>query len=229
MSTSIIPQLVIKDLLITRKIILIFCAINILFIAIVGVLFGRVPNWAFVNLAFVLLVAPLFTCGMVLVFRTIVMEKVKATQPFIMSLPVTVKEFTAAKLWVNLPIFCALWVLSCGVTFYFAFWLGVFPYGTLPFVTMIFLGALLAYICILSASLIFQSHGITIISILLFELATSAYLWILVYLKPIANHIYGPVSVWNSTAITVIASQIFAAIFVILMTIYIQNKKRDFI
>lgn len=229
MSTSIIAQLVKKDLLIMRKMILIFAFINLLAIAIVSILFGRVPNWAFINLAFVLLVAPAFTCGMVILFRTIVFEKVKSTQPFIMSLPVTVKEFTQAKLLVNIPVVFVLWLLASGVAFYFSFVRGAFPYGTLPFVTMIFLGALLAYICILSTGLLFQSHGITIISILIFELATSVYLWVVVYLDPIANHIYGPVSVWNSTAITVVIAQVLTAIIVIFMTIYIQNKKRDFI
>lgn len=38
-----------------------------------------------------------------------------------------------------------------------------------------------------------------------------------------------PDSVWNSTAITIVATQILVAIFVIALTLHIQNKKRDFI
>jgi len=229
MSTSIIPQLVRKDCLIMRKTILSFCLVSLAAIVITSLLFGSIPNWAFVNLAFMLLIAPVAACGIVLIMRSIVMEKVKSTQSFIMSLPVTVREFTMAKLLVNLPIFSVFWLLVSGVAFYFAFGLGVFPYGAIPFVTIIFLGIFVAYICILSASLLFQSHGITILSILIFELGTSAYLWIVVYLDPIANYIYGPVSVWNSTAITLITIQVLVAISMLLMTLHIQNKKRDFI
>lgn len=229
MKTSIVPQLVKKDLLIMRKTILSFCLVSIAAIVITGLLFERIPNWAFVNLAFMLLIAPAAACGIVLVMRSIVMEKVKSTQSFIMSLPVTVKEFTLAKVLVNLPVFTGFWLVVSTVTFYFAFGLGVFPYGAIPFVSMILLGVFVAYICILSTSLLFQSHGITILSILFFELSTSAYLWVVVYLDPIANYIYGQASVWNSTAIGIIAIQILIAIVMLLMTLYIQNKKRDFI
>ena len=229
MSNSIVRQLVKKDFLIMRKTILIFCVINIAAIAIVSLLLGKVPNWAFINLAFTLFVASSMTCGIMMLFKTIVMEKVKSTQPFIMSLPLTVKEFTVAKLLVNLPITSAFWLITSLAAFYFAFGLGVFPYGTIPFLTMIFLGVFLAYICILSTSLLFQSHGITILAILFFELTTSAYLWVVAYLQPISTYVYGPVSVWNSTAITVVTTQVLAAISVILLTLYIQNNKRDFI
>jgi hypothetical protein len=48
-----------------------------------------------------LLVAPVGTLGVVLAMQRNVFEKTKATQPFIMSLPVTVRDFTLAKLLVN--------------------------------------------------------------------------------------------------------------------------------
>ena len=166
---------------------------------------------------------------MVILLRTIVIEKVKSTQSFIMSLPVTVKEFTVAKLLANLPIFTAFWLLAGGVSFYFVFGLGVLPYGTLPFITMIFLGIFVAYICILSTSLLFQSQGLTICAILFFEIGTSGYLWTIVYLDPIHNHVYDQVSVWNSTAITVVTTQVLVAVCILFVTLYIQNKKRDFI
>lgn len=229
MSNSIIPQLVRKDFLIMRKTIMSFCLVSLAAIVITSLLFERIPNWAFVNLAFMLLIAPAAACGIVLLMRSIVMEKVKSTQSFIMSLPLTVKEFTLAKVLVNLPIFTAFWMVVSAVTFYFAFGLGVFPYGAVPFISMILLGVFVAYICILSTSLLFQSHGITILSILFFELGTSAYLWIVVYLDPIANYIYGQTSVWNSTAIGIVVTQVLIALFMLLMTLYIQNKKRDFI
>jgi len=71
--------------------------------------------------------------------------------------------------------------------------------------------------------------AITVLSITIFELGTAAYLWLIAYLDPIANHIYAPNMVWNSTAITIVAAQIFLAVFTLLMTLCIQNKKRDFI
>jgi hypothetical protein len=94
---------------------------------------------------------------------------------------------------------------------------------------MVFLGVFVAYICILSVSLIFQSLSITVLSIMIFEMGTSAYLWIIAFLDPIASYVYGQDMVWNSTAITVVMMQVFVAISVITATLFIQNKKRDFI
>jgi hypothetical protein len=229
MSASIIPQLVKKDFLINRRMILIFCLVSLSSIAILGLLHGLIPDWVLLNVAFTLLLAPAATCGIVLLMKTNVFEKEKSTQSFIMSLPVTVKEFTLAKLLVNLPVFGAIWLLVAGVAFYLSLGLGLFPLGTVPFLTMVLLGVFVAYTGILSVSLLFQSLGITILSILFFQMGTSAYLWIVIFLDPIATNVYGPDIVWNATAIAILAAQIGMAVAMISATLLIQNKKRDFI
>ena len=229
MSASIIPQLVRKDFLMTRKMIFIFCLMTLMSIVIISVLFGRVPTWAFINLGFTLLISPAVTCSILLLMRTIVAEKEKSTQLFIMSLPVTVKEFTIAKLLVNLPVFLVFWLVISAAAFYFVFGLGVFLYGTIPFITMIFLGIFIAYISTLSVSLLSQSIGITILSMCCLELGTPAYLWVIAFLEPISAHIYDAHPVWNSTAIGIVITQIAVAILIPTVTWHIQNKKRDFI
>lgn len=229
MSATIIPQLVRKDLLIMRKAIIIFCLVCLASLVTISLLFGHIPNWVFFNLGFTLLIIPACSCGIFLSMKTIVMEKEKSTQSFIMSLPVTVKEFTQAKLLVNLPVFSILWLLVSGVAFYFCFGLGVFPTGTVPFITMIFVGIFVAYTGILCASLLFQSMAVTILTVMTSELGTAAYLWIVAYLEPIKSHVYGPEMVWNPTAISIVGTQIFVAVSTLLMTWYLQNKKRDFI
>lgn len=229
MSTSIIPQLVRKDFLMMRKTIFIFCFVMLASIAAISLIFGRVPNVVFFNLGITLLVAPAITCAIVLLMKTIVMEKQKSTQLFIMSLPVTVKEFTMAKLLLNLPVFTAFWFVISGVAFYFSFGLGVFPFGTIPFITMIFVGIFVAYAGVLSVALIYQSYGITVIAMLGVELGTPAYLWVIAYMEPINSHVYGKQIVWNSTAIGIVVTQVLAAVGVLLITWRIQNKKSNFI
>jgi len=229
MRATIIPQLVRKDLLITRRAIIIFCLVCLASLITISLLFGHIPNWVFFNLGFTLLIIPACSCGIFLAMKTIVMEKEKSTQSFIMSLPVTVREFTLAKLLVNLPVFGVLWLLISGVAFYFCFGLGVFPYGAVPFITMIFAGIFVAYTGILCASLLFQSMAVTILTVMTTELGTAAYLWIVAYLEPIKSHVYGSEMMWNSTAISIVGAQVLVAAVALLMTWYIQSKKRDFI
>ncbi len=209
--------------------ILIFCVAMLASIAAICMIFGRVPNVVFFNLGITLLIAPSVTCGIVLLMKTIVMEKQKSTQLFIMSLPVTVKEFTLSKLLLNLPVFTVFWLVITCVAFYFSFGRGVFPNGTVPFITMIFLGVFVAYVGVLSVALIYQSYGITVITMLGVELGTPAYLWVIAYLEPINSHVYGQQMVWNSTAIGIVVTQIITAVGVLLVTWRIQNKKSDFI
>jgi hypothetical protein len=229
MSTSIIPQLVKKDFLLMRKMILTFFMISIISIGFLSALFDHLPSWAVLNLAFILLLGSAATCGIVLLMKTNVFEKEKATQPFIMSLPVTVKEFTMAKILINLSVFATFWLIVSSVAFYFSFSRGLFAPGAVPFITMVLLGVFVAYTCILSVSLIFQTLGMTVLSIMVFQFITSAYLWVIVYLEPISNHINGAEIVWNSTAANIVILQIVAAIGIILITFFVQNKKRDFI
>jgi hypothetical protein len=229
MINAIVPQLVRKDLLIWRRLILIFYGISLTCIAVLGVLHGRVPHRVLVNMGFALLITPLGTLGIVLLMQTNVFEKAKSTQPFIMSLPVTVREFTLAKLLVNVPVFGALWLVTLGAAFWFAFGLDLLPLGTLPVVIMIFLGVLVAYAGILGVSLLSQSLGTTIIAIMFFELGTSAYLWAVVFLDPISSHVYGPVPVWNTAAVSIVTVQVFLAVAATVATLVLQNRKRDFI
>ncbi|WP_373990892.1 ABC-2 transporter permease [Duganella sp. BuS-21] len=227
MSTSIIPQLVRKDLRLARGAILTFGLVSLAAMLLVPLLHGHIPDWALINLGFILLVGPAATCGIVLAMKTNVFEREKSTQAFIMSLPVTMREYTHAKLLVNLPVFVVFWLAVSAVAFYLAFGLGLFPPGAAPFITMVFLGVLVAYCCILSASLVFQSLGATVLAILLFELATSAYLWTVAYSEPIARHVYGATATWNATALSIVAVQVVVAVAVIAATVHIQGAKRD--
>ena len=229
MSPSIVPQLVAKDLRLMSRIILAFVLVSIVFMAMLNVLWDHLPFAMLANFGFIALIGPAGTCGIVVLMKTIVFEKEKSTQPFIMSLPITVKEFTRAKLWVNLPVFGLFWATVTAVGFYFAFGHGLFPLGAVPFVTMVFLGGFVAYSCILTVSLLFQSLSITVLCIALFEVATSGYMWGVVYLKPVAQHIWEPVAVWNTPAIAIVAAQVLVAVSVITATLLIQNTKRDFI
>ncbi|MCB1559949.1 MAG: ABC-2 transporter permease [Xanthomonadales bacterium] len=229
MSASIIPQLLKKDFMLTRRMILVFCVLSVAGAVAIALLFGRVPEWVLINIGFLLLMSPAATCGIVLLMTTVVFEKEKATQAFVMSLPVTPRQYALSKLLLNLGVFGVLWLAISAAAFYFAFGRGLFPLGTLPFVIMVLLGAFVAYVGILSVSLWRQSMGLTVLSIALFEMGTSAYLWIVVFLDPVAAHIHGPEAVWNSTAVGIVSAQALVAVGLIAGTLLYQSRRRDFL
>lgn len=229
MSDSIVAQLVRKDLRLWRRLILTFYGVSLAGMAAVPLLHGHIPDFALMNLGFTLMIAPVATLGIVLLMQTNVFEKAKSTQPFIMSLPVTVRQFTLAKLLVNVPVFGVLWLVTTAAAFWFAFGLEVVPPGMMPMMTMIFLGVFVAYTGILSVSLLSQSLGTTILGILFFEVGTSAYLWVVAYLEPIGSHVFGPVAIWNRTAVGIVALQALVAATAVVATLTIQTRRRDFV
>ncbi len=227
MNTAIIARLIIKDFMLWRKVILIFFAVYVACSALVAILHDRIPAHVFLNLGFSLLVTPTATLGIVLLMQTNVFEKAKSTQHFIMSLPVTPTDFTLAKLCVNLPIFTVVWLAMAITGFYFTFGLGMLPPGTVPYMSIVFLGVFLAYVGVLSVSLICQSLGMTVGAILFFDILTPGYLWTILYLKPIGSVIESPVVVWNSTEIGIMAIQIAAAAAAVAGTLVFQGRRRD--
>jgi hypothetical protein len=229
MIRSIVPQLVRKDLLLWRRLIVVFYGVSLACMAAVGMLYGRVPDQVLRNLGFSLLITPLGTLGMVLLMQTNVFEKAKSTQPFILSLPVTIRQFTLAKLIVNIPVFGVLWLITAAATLWFAFGLGLLPLGSLPMVIMMLVGVFVAYIGILCISLLSQSLGTTILGILFVDIATMACLWAIALFEPIRSHVWGPVAVWNGPAIGIVAVQALLAVAGVVVTLSVQTRRRDFV
>lgn len=229
MSAAVISRLVVKDFLLWRRLILVFCGASLACIALLAMLHDRIPHLVFMNLGITLIIGPSGTLGIVLLMQTNVFEKAKSTQPFIMSLPVTVTDFTLAKLLVNIPTFTAAWLVTAGTGFYFAFARGLLPMGAVPFVTMVFVGFFVAYVCILCVSLLCQSLGLTVLAIAFFQLLTPAYLWLVVYLEPVRRVIGGNEVIWNSTSIGVVSLQVLIAFLAVGATLLMQSRKRDFI
>ena len=230
MNDSILPQLVKKDLLLWRRLILVFYGVALGCMALTGLLCALVPNRVvLMNLGFTLLITPTGTLGIALLMQTNVFEKTKSTQPFIMSLPVTVREFTLAKLLVNVSVFGALWLVTTATAFSYALGLELLPWGAIPMMTMVFLSIFVAYTGILGVSLLSQSLGVTILSIAFFEIGTHIYVWAIGLLEPIGSHVFGPVAVWNGTAIAVVTAQALLAVAAIVATLMIQTRRRDFV
>lgn len=230
MTHSMVGILVKKDLLIYRQPIMVYLGLSLLATGVVGLLVGRVPHWVLVNLGFTLLILPMGICGMHVLIHTTVHEKLQSVQPFIMSLPVTVREFTWAKLLVNVPVYTLLWLIASAGCLWFAFGAGLFPGGMLPFVAMVLVGIYLAYVCILSVSLLFQSLGASIFSSMFFQVATAAYLIAIANaVDAVGNYLSAPSPNWNSTSIGIIAGQVLLSAAILLATLALQLRKRDFI
>ena len=195
MSASIIPQLVKKDLHIMKSILYWWVG------GVAAVAATVVAGSGFFLFGMILFVLCMAGAGVHAVMQTVVEERREQTLPFIMSLPITVREYTTAKLIANLAIFGSVWLtLSCASFVVFIGPEGM-PNGAFPFVTIVLVGIFLAYTAMLSTSLISESIGSSIASTVWANIGTQLFLWWVASLHGIRSVVGGNVAVWNGTGL----------------------------
>lgn len=225
MSNSIVKQLIVKDLQIMKVPCAFWFALGIVAVAVA--ILGD-PSGGIVTI--ILFVTAMAGAGIHSVMQTVVEERTQQTLAFIMSLPVDVRGYTSAKLAANLCIFLAVW-LPLSVICYVVAFLGDdgMPDGTIPFVTILLVAIFLGYVAILSTSLVTESIGMSIFAIVATNLLIQVFMWWVSDLHGIRSAIGGPVADWNTTAVTIVASQIVAIGLLLFGTYFLQSRKTDFI
>lgn len=224
MNTSIVKALVKKDFDIMRLPIIYWWLGGLLAIAVV--IFGGSGLFLF---GFILFVTAMAGAGVHAVMQTVVEERREQTLAFIMSLPLTIREYTAAKLIVNVSMFGVVWLtLSVASMVIFLGDSGM-QEGARPFVTIVLVGIFLAYAIILAVSMVTESIGWAIFSMVAANIGTQIFLHWASDLYGIRSVIKGDVAMWNSTELTILGGQILMIVGLIAMIFLLQTRKRDFI
>ncbi len=225
MSQSIVYKLIINDLKINRKPILLWSLA-----AVVGIVAAYlIPGLVAANIGFSLLAGSLLGVGIHMLAHSVLFDNVKGTHIFIMSLPINFKQYTVAKLSVNLLVFYSMWALLSAACIYVIFSRGIFPAGSLPMMLMVLLSILPVYSLMLSISILTQSIGYTVVTVVSLSFATSAYLWKIVYLDSVGAYVWGNQAVWNSTVFSIMIIQLLTAIIIPVLTVIVQFRKKDVI
>ena len=177
----------------------------------------------------VLLMTILITVGIHLTFVTVVAERTEHTLPFVMSLPISAREYTAAKVLANMLIFLVPWTtLTLGAVA--ITWLSpVIPDGLIPFVVLVFTQILVGYCLILAVALVSESQGFTVVALVVANLSFQYFLYAVSHMTGIAAHMKGAAAVWNQPAVLLLSGQLAAILLLLVLTFYLQGRKTDFI
>ena len=225
MSHSIVRQLVLKDLRLMRVPIICYWFGGLLAIAIA--VFG---GDALGLPGFILFVVAMAAAGVHPILATIVEERKQHTLAFVMSLPITIRGYTSAKLIANLLMFLSVWVtLSLASFVVFLPGDGGMPDGTIPFGVILLVGILVAYTIILAVSLVSESEGMAVVAIVVGNVGTQVFLFFVADLYAIRSVMGGREPVWNSTAVGIVLGQLTLVFMLIAGTYYLQARKKDFI
>ena len=222
MTSSIVARLILKDLYLTRWMMagsIVAGAVSIAMMPMSG-LSGYVGG--------VSLICALIVLNIFLVMNGVVQERKDKVQMFLLSLPVSTAQYTAAKVGASAIAFVVPWlVLTAGAVLVID--ATAMPNGILPFCLAV-LGYLLAYYCVLLAvatltdSTVWHATTITVGNI-----SINFFIVVLMSMSSVSANRNHPTAVWTGDLLSIIAVEIAAGAAAIGIALYLRSRRPDFV
>lgn len=222
MSLKMIRILFLKDLYISRW---------ILFAYLVGGLascaLGTVPNMSFLSL--VLIVTTAVGSGMYLLGDLLIGEGSENTRSFIMSLPVSLRDYSFAKISVVLTVFVIPWVLMLAFSVIMIAVLPTGKLGAIALTVVIFLELLAAFTVQLVAAAISESIGWTIAVMVGCNVFFNVFWMALMSRTEVAESAKSEVLNWPPLLVQVASIELLVIVVAIGIALIFQSRERDLV
>jgi hypothetical protein len=222
-NVAMIRHLVAKDLRFQRVPMAMACAASVAALAMLSSASGVV-----FHIGSVLLISVVISVGIYLSLMMVLAERTRGMLPFVMSLPIGVREYTLAKLLSGVALFLAPWA-AIGVGAAAVILVrGAVPDGLLPYAVVLLLHLLTGYVLTLGVALASESEGWTIGVAGTANLAVQGFMYWTSHLADVAATIGGPAVVWTSSIRRLILAELLAVALILAATWVWQSRKTDF-
>lgn len=222
LNIDLIKKLVIKDWHLTRKIIAMYMGGAILALSFISL--GEAAFY----MASVLLICMLIGLGNHQIAITLINERKEQTLPFIMTLPISPRDYAAAKLIANISIFLIPWLIILlgliGVIYTTGIANGLIPYSVI-FCTFFLLNYFLTW----AIGMAVESEGGVIFVMVFLNCLTSPFMYVLGKTPALMSNIQGQEAIWNSTSIGILSAEILLALLALAVAFFIQSRKKTFL
>jgi len=179
-------------------------------------------------LSIILLCIVLIGVGAQLAMATTVNERREQTLAFIMSLPVSWREYTAAKILTNLILFLIPWLpLTAG-----ALCVLLLPgatHGLVPYTAIMSVEMLITTCLIVVAGIITESQAWTTVGIFCSSLGLNVLGYVFAHLRGISRYMWGAQVHWSPTAWFVLIGELLMVPLLLGLTFFVQSRKTDFL
>ena len=221
---SIIRQLIAKDWRIVK-----WPMLGYMLVAMTSLWLMSIENFGAYLTGGVVFMTMVIVIGIHFVFVTVVNEHKLNTLPFMLSLPITNAQHTRAKLTSCIAGFAGLWLLLFAGISVLLLSENHVPAGLFPFATIVMLEIFVTFVLILSVAIITGTELWTIIVMVVCNTGISLFMNFLGRFPGIAEHVQGPVAVWNATAFNFIVIEVVLIAVLVAITLFVQSRKRDLI
>lgn len=177
----------------------------------------------------ILLFTVLISLGIHLAMLTVVEERTQQTLPFVMSLPISPRDYTVAKVLANLVIFLVPWATMLVGALAVIAGREAIEDGLIPYTAIILTWILVGYTLILAVALVSESQVWAIAAMVVSNLAFQGVLYGVSHMPSIAATMKGNVAVWSPAAVGLLVAELAAVALLLGLTFFFQNRKTDFI
>ena len=224
MNTTMIRILIRKDLHLVAAPALTYFAAGVLALGLMAT-----PGRGFYYAGAVLLITALMALGFHPAIATAVGERKGQTLAFVMSLPITPTDYTAAKLACNLLVFFGPWtVLLLGCTT-LIHTLAALPDGLIPFATILFCVIAANSVVILCVGMATESIPLTIVTQVASNLAFQAVMFSASNHPIIGAQMAGDTAIWSAPVLAYLSTLGIIIVLALATTIWLQSRKTSFI
>jgi hypothetical protein len=175
-----------------------------------------------------LLLTMLISIGAHLVISMVINEHKDQTLAFSMSLPITGRDYSAAKMSATLLSFLLPWTTlflgSIAVILS-----GPLPDGLIPMVVVMLIEILLNICLMLSVALISESNGWTIGALMVGNVGFNAILFYLANQTSMGATMQGPFAVWTPLVFGLITFEVLIIVAMLSLTVVLLGRKTSFI
>jgi hypothetical protein len=223
---GVVRRLMRKDLDLLRPALLGYLAVGGVALALMAA--GRESSFYFGT---ILLVTVVIASGMHIALATVVIERSEQTLPFVMTLPISPRQYTWSKIAGGLLIFLGLWgpLAASALLLLGSGWLGGAGRGLLPLAALTLVELLGAYAVQLAVAVVTESMPWTVIVQVLMNLGFQGYLYYVSRIPAIASTSKGPHIVWPPVALALLALELAVVPLALGLAALLQERRRDFL
>jgi ABC-2 type transport system permease protein len=222
MNRALIARLILKDWYLNRLLLVLIGAAGTLSI---GLLYLRREDTGTVGLVSALIAAVILS--ILLPMQTVVNERKQHNLAFVMSLPISPMEYTAAKVVGNLSAFLVLWAaIAIGVLGTLAR-TGIFG-GVIPLGMVAALSPFVTFSLLLAVSIVVESEVWAVLTMGATNVSYSFW-FLLMKIPGLREQLKSPVAIWSRPILWILAGQITVIVVALGLTFYLQSRKRDFV
>jgi ABC-2 type transport system permease protein len=160
---------------------------------------------------------------------SIVNERKSKTLAFVMSMPVSAIEYTTAKLIANLVMFLSPWLTLVLTALFMIETRAWIPRGVIPLMLILAFLPFIGFCLITAAALVGESEGWGIAANVVCSSSYGLTWYFMTRVPALMANANGPAPVWNSTVLTVLASELGVVVVILGVTFFLQSLKRDFV